>query len=127
MTPMIDCVFQLLLFFMLVSQFREYEDSTNDLNMPSASAAAPLIADSETLFIDINREGHYFVRSRQVMPEELRGEIHRLAIDNRLTAKVGIRADATTPFQFVVAVVGMCQAEGINDYQTVTRQEVPRE
>lgn len=124
MTPMIDCVFQLLLFFMLASQFKDYEDTTNELNMPSASAAAPLIADSDTLFVDINKEGAYFIKNRQVTPDELRAELHRLAIDNRLTAQVGIRADAATPFQFVIGVVGMCQAEGITDYQTVTRQAV---
>ena len=55
-TPLIDVVFQLLLFFLVATRF-EQEDRELDVKLPAASEARPLVASARTLFVNIQHPG----------------------------------------------------------------------
>jgi biopolymer transport protein ExbD len=60
MTPLIDVVFQLLIFFLVATRFAQ-EDRELDVTLPSASAAQPLIAEPSQLYVNIDAAGRFFV------------------------------------------------------------------
>jgi biopolymer transport protein ExbD len=72
LTPMIDCVFNLLIFFMVVSHFVKI-DEERDLKviLPEGSEAMPLTVKPKEIFVNIDQAGRYFMRGRQLTETEL--------------------------------------------------------
>ena len=65
MTPMIDIVFQLIIFFLVVSEFASY-DRIADLTLPSASEAkAEDVAVPDRLIISVDRLGRIWIAGRE--------------------------------------------------------------
>ncbi len=56
LTPMIDVVFLLLIFFLVATRFEEQERELNVV-LPQASEAMPLTAKPKELFVNVDREG----------------------------------------------------------------------
>src|SRR5574340_262205 len=70
LTPMIDCVFQLLIFFLVATRFAE-EERELDVMLPDASEAQALTAKPRELFINIDQDGRYFVTGKIVSLNEV--------------------------------------------------------
>ena len=101
LTPLIDVVFLLLIFFMVSTTFEH--QSRIQIELPEATAAASK-PDDESLEILIDAQGRYFIGDRQVVNttlKTLKGAI-REAADKRENIPVTIRADANTPHQAVI-------------------------
>ena len=66
---MIDCVFQLLLFFMVSSHFDEEARTSGegslDANLPEAAAAMPMVMRPKEMIININARGEFYVGGEQ--------------------------------------------------------------
>src|SRR5262245_51630252 len=107
MTPMIDVVFNLLIFFLVATQFADEERSLK-IALPAASEARPLIARPRELFVNIDREGRYFVGTDNVSRERLEQIIARAAASNPGRQTVHIRADKQSPLQQTVFVIDTC-------------------
>jgi biopolymer transport protein ExbD len=118
MTPMIDCIFQLLLFFMLAAQFKDTEPQEIPAPLPSASSAAPLTSEPAIL-LDIDRDGNYSIQKHTVARQELVEVLRQAAADNRLTTKVRIRADKDGALEHAVRAMDMCKQAGL-EYTLVT-------
>ena len=58
-TPLIDVVFLLLIFFLVATRFAE-EDQELDVLLPSAADAKPLVAKPKLLFVNIDDQGRYY-------------------------------------------------------------------
>ncbi len=65
MTPMIDCVFQLLLFFMVASRFDEESkvsgEGSLDAHLPDAVAAMPMVMRPKEMIVNVNSRGEFYV------------------------------------------------------------------
>ncbi len=59
-TPLIDVVFLLLIFFLVSSRFAE-EERELDLNLPSVTEALPATLQPEELVVNIDKEGRYYI------------------------------------------------------------------
>ena len=59
MMPLIDILFQLIIFFLVATQIATAERSL-PIVLPQASAAKPLTSKPKEFFIDIDHDGHYF-------------------------------------------------------------------
>ena len=59
-TPLIDVVFLLLIFFLVATRFAE-EEREIEIELPTASQALPLTAEPLEMFINIDSEGRYFI------------------------------------------------------------------
>ena len=66
-TPLIDVVFLLLIFFLVTSRFSE-EERELDLNLPSVTEALPASIQPDELIINVDKEGRYYINGafRQV-------------------------------------------------------------
>lgn len=120
-TPMIDCVFQLIIFFLVATEFAE-EEKEMAVRLPEASEAQPITARPKELFVNINEHGRYFITGRVVDRTELQQILNRAYVNNPGRATVIIRADERCPWKYVVAVMDACNKAKIRDYRVTTRE-----
>ena len=119
LTPLIDVVFLLLIFFLVATRFAE-EDQELDVVLPSASEAMPLTIEPKQLIVNIDRDGGYFVERDRVDAGQLDRLLERAAGNNPLSQSVLIRADRRVAFDAVVQVMNLCNKHQIRDYSVST-------
>jgi biopolymer transport protein ExbD len=122
LTPMMDMVFNLLIFFMVVSQFAN-EERDLKVQLPEGTAVMPLTAKPREIFINIDDAGQYTVRGRTFTVDELGGMLLRAAGDNPLTQTVIIRADKRAAWDYVATAMRLCNQAGIHDYSASLADE----
>lgn len=121
LTPLIDVVFLLLIFFMVSTTFQK--DAELQLSLPEASQE-PVSKDVESLEIAINSSGQYFLDGRELTNnrlETLRAAISKLSRGKRDIPLV-IRADANTPHQAVVTAMDAAAQLGMLQLSIATSQ-----
>ena len=122
LTPMIDVVFLLMIFFLVASKLDE-ADRFIDVVLPKASAAKPLTSRPREFLVNIDRDGNSFVGARPVSLAELQTLLKQAAADNPKRQTVIVRADENVAHKFVVAVMNACVEAGIEDYQVQSAKE----
>jgi biopolymer transport protein ExbD len=123
LTPLIDVVFLLLIFFLVTSEFEE-EERRLDIVLPSATSAVPMTSKPREVVVDVDSEGSIYLHGQLTSLEELQ-QLLRVAVESNPTNQtVVIRADRQTSFQPVVSVMDVCNRTGVSDY-SVTTQEGP--
>ena len=119
LTPLIDVVFLLLIFFMVSTTFEH--QSRIQIELPEATAEATKPED-ESLEILIDAQGRYFLGDQQVVNTELKtlkGAI-RKAVGEREVMPVTIRADARTPHQAVIRALDATSQLGLVNISLAT-------
>jgi len=104
LTPLIDVVFILLIFFMVTTTFDRSSELAIDL--PSASGD-PSAAKEDTLEIAIDVQGQFFINQVKVVssaPETFFLALRKV-LDGRKDVPVLIQADAETPHHAVVTAM----------------------
>lgn len=118
MTPLIDVVFLLLVFFLVATRFEE-ADRQLDVSLPSAEQAQPDVLRPDDLMVDMNDSGTCFVEGREVDMAALENVISDRVASNPNTQAVKIRADKKVTLQDVVTVMNLCKRYGA-DYTITT-------
>ncbi len=119
LTPLIDVVFLLLIFFMVTTTFEH--QSRIKIDLPEATAA-PTSVDDESLEIIIDVQGRYFIGDQQVVnttPETLKSAISK-AIGDREVPMVIIRAYADAPHQAVITALDVTSQLGLTRISLAT-------
>jgi biopolymer transport protein ExbD len=119
LTPLIDVVFLLLIFFMVSTTFEH--QSRIKIDLPEASAA-PTSQEDESLEILIDAQGRYFIGDQQVVnttAKTLKSAISK-AVGEREGLAVTIRADATTPHQAVITALDVTSQLGLTHISLAT-------
>ena len=119
LTPLIDVVFLLLIFFMVSTTFEQ--QSRIQIELPEATATAA-DTENETLEIIIDAQGRYFIGERQVVNSEvktLKSAISK-AVDGRESLTVIIRSDASTPYQAVITALDATSQLGLTQISLAT-------
>jgi biopolymer transport protein ExbD len=111
LTPMIDIVFQLIIFFMVGARFTELEKKV-DLAVPRVASTAALTPTPEKRVINVYRDGRIELDRQTVSLGRLTTE---LSDAKRQYAELGVvvRGDADGPFQHVAQVLTACRQAGI--------------
>jgi biopolymer transport protein ExbD len=122
LTPMIDIVFLLMIFFLVASKLEE-ADRIIDVVLPKASAAKPLTVQPTEFIINIDREGDYYAGAKPVTLPELTALLGQAATDNPGRQQVIVRADENTLHRFVVGAMNACVQAGIEDYQVQSARD----
>ena len=119
LTPLIDVVFLLLIFFMVSTTFEH--QSRIKIDLPEATAV-PTKPEDESLEIIIDAQGRYFIDSEQVVnttPKTLKTAISK-AVGGREGLAVTVRADANTPHQAVVTALDVSSQLGLTRISLAT-------
>jgi biopolymer transport protein ExbD len=124
LTPLIDVVFLLLIFFLVTSEFEE-EERRLDIVLPTATSAVPMISKPREIVVDIDSGGSIFLSGQPTELPELQRLLRVAVANNPTNQTVVIRADRSTSFQPVVSVMDVCNKSGVSDY-SVTTQEGPQ-
>lgn len=115
MTPMIDIVFLLIIFFMCVTELSKREIEA--ITLPEAMMGAPQ-GPLPRLTVNVMRDGTYRVARKTYSPQALEKLVIDRAVeapddDGNSTLAVRIRADAGVPYKYVQRVVGGCRSAGV--------------
>lgn len=113
MTPMIDIVFQLLIFFMLSSSFL-----TPALKMNLPKADSNQAQEQQQIIVSIDREGHFFVNQEKVNQGQLREKLSPLVSASEKKA-VFVRGDADMPYKYFVAAMDSARKAGATQVNVV--------
>ena len=113
LTPMIDVVFLLIIFFMVGTKFTELERKIG-LQVPQISDVKALSPAPEKRVINVMRDGSITLDRMDVTLDQL---VTRLADSRREYQDLGVvvRGDAEGAFQNVASVLGACREAGITD------------
>lgn len=123
LTPLIDVVFLLLIFFLVTSEFED-EERRLDIVLPSATSAVPMTSKPREVVVDIDQTGKIYLRGKVTPMEELEELLKNAVASNPTSQTVVIRADQAASFQPVVNVMDVCNRTGVSDY-SVTTQDGP--
>jgi biopolymer transport protein ExbD len=118
LTPLIDVVFQLLIFFLVATEFAE-EDKEIEFPLPDASTAMPMNAVAAT-YLNIDRTGRFLMEGNVMDPAEVELALKRLVRGNPVSQKVIINADRKTPLESVVQAIDLCKRARVADFSIGT-------
>lgn len=124
LTPLIDVVFLLLIFFLVASRLSQ-EEHQLEIALPSASNAQPMTAELQELVVNIDQAGKISVDAKEMSMEEFEAMIHLLSINNPTGNSVVIRADRRVPFQDPISVMDICLKHGV-PYSASIADEQPQ-
>jgi biopolymer transport protein ExbD len=113
MTPMIDTVFNLLIFFLVAGSFQQAEREMR-IALPAASASVPISAALREITVNVDQEGQIVVAGRRMQLEELRTLVADSVRQNP-EQKVTVRGDRRTAYENVVRVLDICKGGGIQE------------
>lgn len=111
MTPMIDMVFLLLVFFMTVSTLAQSDQQLDVALAESRTSEVPqFLQDRGRLSID--REGTLYFGQQPVSLKRMQ-QVMAAELQANPAFKIQIRADANTPYRFVEPVLNACSQVGV--------------
>lgn len=114
-TPLLDVMFLLLIFFMVASSFHE-ETRALEITLPRAETPKVITIDEQVLHITVTRDARFFLGETEVEPDKLRVELDSRIRESGFRHAI-IRADADAPYRHMVAVIDALNAvevEGIS-------------
>ena len=111
LTPLIDVVFLLLIFFMVSTTFDR--DSQLIIDLPKASVE-PVEVTEEPIEIAIDSQGRFYVGGKQLVNTQLKSVKRALleAAGGRADPALVISADAQTPHQAVITILDAARQLG---------------
>ncbi len=144
LTPLLDIVFQLITFFMLVINFSQ-ENFDSRIKLPVAGSARPqddvAKLNDERLVLNIDSKGELIWNGEILTAEQatnkikLEAQIARQNIKTLrgkavnpgepLPARVIIRADRDTPFAPIFAMIKTCQNNGFEKFDLKAMNAAP--
>ena len=111
MTPMIDVVFQLIVFF-LVSSHLAKQEALLPLPLPLAQTGQVADPRAHRAIINVLADGRIQIHGRPVTQAGLKEVLGRLQ-QERGTVEVRVRADRNVPYRYVQPVLVACWQAGV--------------
>lgn len=122
MTPMIDVVFQLIIFFIVTITLTQRYNEEIMLEMGPHGVTIDSQQSPRTLTIEVDRRGRLSIHAARLSYDQLRG-IVRNRYNRMGQFPVLIRADRNTRHEFVRAVMNVCTEAGIGRVSFVAIQQ----
>lgn len=118
-SPLIDMVFILLIFFMVTTTF--VKDMKLDLNRPSAASASMIKDKVIRVYIDQNRE--VYIDNQPVKVWALQSKLREL-LRNTTQKNILVVTDSEIPVATLIDVVDECKMSGAEDVAVSTSKEM---
>ncbi|MEE9258133.1 MAG: biopolymer transporter ExbD [Nitrospinaceae bacterium] len=117
LTPLIDVVFLLLIFFMVSTVFVDFKRRM-DISLPSSKSAV-LDEVPKTLNIEITTDRQIFLNEKKVSLRKLESALASLPDAEKKNAI--IRADKNLPYGEVIKVMGILQSASVLDISVAVK------
>lgn len=118
LTPMLDVVFIMLIFFIVTASF--IKEAGIEVNRPEASTAQP--KENVNILVAINANNEIWMDKRRVDKRSVRSVIERMHAENPKGAVV-IQADKASNTETVTAVIDASRAAGVFDVSLATEKD----
>ncbi|PCH96800.1 MAG: biopolymer transporter ExbD [Gammaproteobacteria bacterium] len=118
MTPMLDVVFILLIFFIVTASF--VKEAGIDVNRPEAATAVK--KERANILVAISDKGDIWINKRKVDIRSVQANIERLKAENP-QGTVVIQADKKSTTDILIKVMDSARAAGVFDV-SIAAQEV---
>lgn len=118
MTPMLDVVFIMLIFFIVTTSF--VKESGVTVNKPYAPTAVK--KKNASIFVAIKENGTIWVSKKEVDVKNLRGLIEDVRLEN-LEGQVVIQADKRAKAGILLKTIDAIKAAGVKDVSVAARIE----
>ena len=133
LTPLLDVVFQLITFFMLVMNFSN-DNYDQRIRLPVAGSARPIEDEAhveDRLVLNVDQDGHLLIggevqplhKAIQTIKHEadlvklnLKAGGIKLDASGSLPTTIVLRADKETSFSSVLGLIKACQANGFRKF-----------
>ena len=125
MTPMIDVVFLLIIFF-LVSSHLARQENYLPLDLPVASTYGPVDVERAPLTISVDTDAQWRVAGDIVGLGDLRRALAEYHGKHRMDSAVRIRTDGRIAYRYVEPLLRESAKAGITDVMIAVREE-PRQ
>jgi biopolymer transport protein ExbD len=124
LTPMLDLVMQLLMYFIMVANFIDQEN-TADVYLPVAQSAKPIHDDNDVLFLNVDRDGQVLILGEA--PKDM--DATRLWLDNRAQeakqkhndntnhTAIVVRAHRDASYETVYKLMQTCKEKGFRRFK----------
>ena len=119
MTPLLDLAFALLIIFMVTTPLLE---QTIDVNLPVEASKSQPEDREDFQAISVDAAGEYYWGDENVSLQELGEFLDVMAMDPAAPV-LSIRADATLPYQKVIAVIDMIKQRKLSKISLDTKVE----
>ena len=120
LTPIIDMVFLLLIFFLTATKFADIERDVR-VDPPSSRNARPVTAMPQEIVINVARDGKFLVGGVERGLEELDALLNT-AMQANPHQSVVVRGDRAAMLQYAVDVLDLCERHGIRRTYLTTRR-----
>lgn len=118
-SPLIDMVFILLIFFMVTTTF--VKDMKLDLNRPAAASASR--ADSKVVRVYIDNTAQVYIDNQPVQLWAIQSKLRDL-LRTATEKSVLVITDDTIPVEVLIDVVDECRMSGAKDVAVSTQKEM---
>lgn len=117
-SPLIDMVFILLIFFMVTTTFDK--DQKLDINRPGASSATT--ASTKSIRVAIEASGRIWLNGQETRSWVLQSRVREI-LDQDRKQPVLVVTDKGVPADILIEVVDQCRLAGAGDVGVATRRE----
>lgn len=118
MTPMLDVVFIMLIFFIVTASF--VKESGIDVNRPDAATAVQ--KNRANILVAISENNEIWINKRQVDVRAVQANIERLYAENP-QGSVVIQADEQSNTRALIKVMDAARSAGVYDVSVATDEE----
>ncbi len=119
LTPLIDIVFLLLVFFMLTSHF--VQEQALNIDLPVADSGEVVTEDNQ-LEVVLDAEGRFLISDHFVEPDNLESVLAQQLGEREEDHLVRIRGDRDAPLGLAVTVLDAASKAGASGVDIVTEQ-----
>jgi biopolymer transport protein ExbD len=117
MTPMLDVVFIMLIFFIVTASF--VKESGIDVNRPDAPTAVK--KDRANILIAISDKNEIWINKRKIDVRAVQANVERLRAENP-QGSVVIQADRKSTTEYLVKVMDASRAAGVSDVSIAAQE-----
>lgn len=123
LTPMIDIVFLLIIFFMVGTRFSEIEQQY-DIELPTAATVEPMTSRPDSIVLNVARSGDVMISGEIVTLEELSARLVS-AREAYAEQAVLIRGDGEGVYQSIIDVMDLCHKAEIHRFSLAFQPLAP--
>ena len=118
MTPMIDVVFLLIIFFMVSTVFVDFSRKM-DINLPTSKSSA-IDESTKTIEVEMSKDKKIFLAGKPLTLLGLETTLAKMEFKDKKPSAI-IRADKSLPYGDVIQVMGLLQKKGIPDISVAVK------
>ena len=118
LTPLIDVVFLLLIFFMVSTVFVDFSRKM-DINLPTSKSSV-IDESTKTLEIEMSKDRKIFLGGKLLTLLGLETTLAKMEFKGKKPSAI-IRADKSLPYGDVIHVMGLLQKKGIPDISVAVK------